>query len=162
MAGTQILTGANSYSGGTTIVSGTLQIGSGGTSGSIVGNVADNGTLAFNRSDDVSFAGVVSGSGALEQDGAGTLTLGGTNTYTGGTTVRSGTLSLMNARSAGTGTITLDDGTTLLFADGIDVANDLAIDGATTLEVASGTAMTAEELLSMNWFVEGVDGNIPQ
>ena len=44
-SGTLILTGANTYSGGTTISAGTLQIGNGGTTGSIAGNVADNGVL---------------------------------------------------------------------------------------------------------------------
>ena len=45
-AGTTILTGNNTYTGGTTISAGTLQLGNGGTTGSIVGNVIDNGTLA--------------------------------------------------------------------------------------------------------------------
>ena len=54
-AGTLTLTGSNSYAGGTTISAGTLQIGNGGTSGSITGNVANSGTLAFDRSDSVSF-----------------------------------------------------------------------------------------------------------
>jgi autotransporter-associated beta strand protein len=49
--GTAILTGNNTYSGGTTITAGTLQLGNGGATGSIIGNVADNGTLAFDRSD---------------------------------------------------------------------------------------------------------------
>ncbi|MFA1013685.1 autotransporter-associated beta strand repeat-containing protein, partial [Pseudomonas tremae] len=43
--GTTILTGTNTYTGGTTISGGTLQIGNGGTQGSIVGNVVDNATL---------------------------------------------------------------------------------------------------------------------
>ena len=58
-AGTLVLTATNTYAGGTTIGAGTLQLGNGGASGSILGNVADNGTLAFNRSDTVSFAGVM-------------------------------------------------------------------------------------------------------
>ena len=45
-----ILTGANTYSGGTTISAGTLQIGNGGTTGSIAGNIVDNAALIFNRS----------------------------------------------------------------------------------------------------------------
>ena len=40
-----ILTGDNTYTGGTTISAGTLQLGNGGTTGSIVGNVTDNGAL---------------------------------------------------------------------------------------------------------------------
>ena len=73
--GTLILTGNNTYTGGTTITAGTLQIGNGGTSGSIAGDVSDNGALAFDRSDSVTFGGVISGTGALVQKGSGTLTL---------------------------------------------------------------------------------------
>lgn len=90
--GTLVLTGANTYTGGTTISAGTLQIGNGGTSGSVLGNIANNGTLAFDRSDSVTFAGNISGTGLLTQSGIGTLTLTGTNTYTGGTTIQAGTL----------------------------------------------------------------------
>lgn len=98
-AGTLTLTGANTYIGGTTISTGTLQIGNGGATGSIVGNVTDNATLAFNRSDAVTFGGVISGSGGVNQIGSGTTTLTGTNTYTGTTIVSAGTLVLASAAS---------------------------------------------------------------
>jgi fibronectin-binding autotransporter adhesin len=89
--GTLILTGTNTYTGGTAIAAGsTLQVGDGGRSGSIVGNVANDGTLAFNRADTVVFGGDVTGAGALRQDGAGTLILIGNNTYSGGTTIAAG------------------------------------------------------------------------
>ncbi len=63
--GTLRLTGDNTYTGGTTISAGTLQLGNNGTTGSIQGDVVDNATLNFNRSDDLTFGGIVSGTGAL-------------------------------------------------------------------------------------------------
>ena len=91
--GTVILTGNSTYSGGTTIGAGNiLQLGDGGTTGWITGNVVALGTLAFNRSDDIVFAGSISGIGDISLTGPGAVTLTGSNSYTGGTTVTSGTL----------------------------------------------------------------------
>jgi len=90
--GTLILAGSNLYQGGTTITMGTLQLGDGGTSGSILGDVTNNGRLAFNRSDSSTFNGVISGSGGVDQIGSGTTILGAVNTYSGTTNVISGTL----------------------------------------------------------------------
>ena len=98
------LTGTNTYSGTTTINAGTLQIGSGGTSGSIgTANIANNATLRFNRSDAVTIANVIDGTGQFVQAGPGVLTLAGTNTYTGNTTVSAGTLKLGSATALPTG-----------------------------------------------------------
>jgi autotransporter-associated beta strand protein len=99
--GTMTLTGANTYTGGTTINTGILQIGNGGATGSIAGDVANNATLAFNRSDTLTLGGVISGAGALQQNGTGTLVLTGANTYTGTTTINSGTLQLGNGGTTG-------------------------------------------------------------
>lgn len=73
--GTLTLTGSNSYAGGTTIAAGTLRLGNGGTSGSILGNVANSGILAFNRSDMVTFGGTITGTGGVQQIGAGRTSL---------------------------------------------------------------------------------------
>jgi autotransporter-associated beta strand protein len=93
-SGTTILTGTNTYTGGTTITAGTLQLGNGGASGSVVGNIVDNGVLAINRSDNFILANTISGTGSLLQNGSGITRLTGTNTYTGGTTISAGTLQL--------------------------------------------------------------------
>ena len=90
--GTLVLTGDNTYSGGTTIASGILQLGDGGTSGSLVGDVTNSGALAFDRSDTMAFGGVISGSGAVAQIGSGTTILTGDSIYLGGTTIAAGTL----------------------------------------------------------------------
>ena len=86
--GTVILTGANSYSGSTTINDGTLQ----GDTTSLHGNITDNGILVFDQLAADSYSGVISGTGSLTKQGAGTLILTGTNRYSGGTTVSAGTL----------------------------------------------------------------------
>jgi fibronectin-binding autotransporter adhesin len=97
-AGTQILTGTNTFTGGSTISGGTLQVGGGGTSGTLgVGPINNDATLVFNRSDTIEISQVMGGSGILQQSGSGLLVLSGANTHTGNTVVDSGTL-LVNSQ----------------------------------------------------------------
>ncbi|WP_280114163.1 autotransporter domain-containing protein [Bosea sp. LC85] len=103
--GVATLTSANSYSGGTTISAGTLQIGDGGSAGSILGDIENNAALTFNRSGDIAFNGAISGSGGLRKLGTGTLTLTGVNTYSGGTQVSQGELRVDG--SLGSGALTV-------------------------------------------------------
>jgi len=100
-SGTLILTGSNTYTGGTTITGGTLQLGNGGTSGSITGDVVDNGTFAINRSDTFAFGGVISGTGTFAQIGPGTTTLTAANTYSGGTAINGGVLAVATDANLG-------------------------------------------------------------
>lgn len=119
-AGTLILTGSNTYTGQTTVIAsgGTLQIGNGGTSGTLGSgpvSLAGGTTLAFNRSDAYSAANTIFGAGAVTVQGGGTLTLTGTSLYTGGTTVIAGALAVNNAAGSatGSGTVTIQTGATL-------------------------------------------------
>ena len=100
--GSVTFTGANTYTGGTTIAAAaTLKLGVGGTSGSVAGNILDNGALVFNRSDIVTFNNVISGTGSLTQAGGGTLILDNVNTVSGQTTVAAGTLEVGDAAQPG-------------------------------------------------------------
>ena len=91
------LTGNSTHPSGTVINEGTLEVGNGGASGAIgTGDVTDNGVLVWNRSDDVAFGGVISGTGSLVKRGAGTLTLGAVHSYTGQTIVSNGTLVMVS------------------------------------------------------------------
>ncbi|MCL2878481.1 MAG: autotransporter-associated beta strand repeat-containing protein, partial [Acidobacteria bacterium] len=101
--GKLILSKDNAYTGPTSVSAGTLQIGNGGNTGSILGSIdtANNTTVAFNRSDAYTFGGNITGDGKVVQMGAGTLTLTGGmgNTFTGGTEIESGTLNIANSFS---------------------------------------------------------------
>ncbi len=141
-SGTLILTASNQYSGGTVVgTTSTLQIGNGGTGGGIAGNVTNNGTLAFNRSSSVTLGGAISGSGVVRQDGPGTLVLSGTNSYTGGTVVGAGILSVSADANLGgpTGALTLNGGTLLTTAS-FASARPVALAGPFgTISTAGGT-----------------------
>jgi autotransporter family porin len=143
-AGITILTGANSYTGSTTINAGTLQIGNGGTTGSVAGNITNNATLDFNRSDAVAYANVISGSGGLIKDGAGVATLTGANTYTGGTTIHAGTLQIGNGGTTGSVTGDIANNATLAFnrSDAVNYANVISGSGNLIKDGAGVTTLT--------------------
>jgi autotransporter-associated beta strand protein len=105
--GTLTIAGDATYTGGTTINGGAVVLGTGGTSGSVIGNIAfcanasdpscdstTNKVLAFNRSDVFTFGGTISGPGQVLQIGSGTTILSGVNTYSGPTQVDAGTLAV--------------------------------------------------------------------
>lgn len=102
-SGTTILTGTNTYSGATSITNGTLQIGDGTKSGSIAdtSNINNNGTFVINNPENTTISQVISGTGAVTQQGTGTTTLTGTNTYTGVTTINNGNLQIGSGTTDG-------------------------------------------------------------
>lgn len=121
-SGKLTLTGTNTYNGSTTISGGTLQLGNGGSNGSIATDVdvADGATLAFHPNADTDFHNLISGEGGVSTSGSVTLTLGANNTYSGGTTINGGTLTVVNTSGSGTGTgaVTINGGTVLQIGDG--------------------------------------------
>ncbi len=155
-AGVLTLTGSNVHLGGTTIATGILQIGDGGTEGSIVGNVLTNARFVFNRSDDVTFAGNTSGTGNLTKLGDGTLTLTGTNTHTGGTTVSFGTLQIGDGGTTGSVTGDIETNAVLVFNRSDSIEFDDTISGAGTLIKRGAGALT---LTAANTFTSGININ---
>ncbi|WP_265594500.1 autotransporter-associated beta strand repeat-containing protein [Haloferula sp. BvORR071] len=100
--GSLILSGTNPSTASLTVNAGALQVGTGGTTGTWAGSIVNNGSVAFNRSDNLTYNGVISGSGTFTKDGTGTLTLGGNSSYTGLTTVNAGALQIGAGAAAGT------------------------------------------------------------
>ncbi|WP_421917317.1 autotransporter domain-containing protein [Mesorhizobium sp.] len=149
-SGTQILTGANDFSGGAGISSGaTLQIGDGGTVGSLTSNVTNYGTLAFKRSDEVTYAGTITGPGGVTVGGGGTFIFTGANSGGNNATIASGTtLQLGNGGTTGwiggvgnfAGTITNDGA--LIYNRSNAVTWKGVFSGSGTIEQAGGNSLT--------------------
>ena len=135
--GTLTLSGVNTHSGPTSVTEGTLRIANIEALGSGSSFSLDNGTLSFavspsgalgdpsgslalgsnggvldvDAGQSLAISGVVSGSGALTKTGAGELSLAGTNTYTGSTTIDNGTLSVSGS-IGNTSRVSVSEGTT--------------------------------------------------
>ena len=113
-SGVLSLSGTNTYSGATVINSGSVQVGTGGSSGTLgAGAVLDMATLAFNRSDTYTNFNDIAGTGSVQQNGGGTLTLLGNLTYSGASVVNAGVLAFPKDH-----TFDVASGTTLNIAAG--------------------------------------------
>ena len=138
-SGTLLLSGDNTYAGTTTISSGTLQVGAGGTTGDIssTASVANNGVLIFNRSDATSFGAGISGSGAIVKSGVGVLTLSGNNTNSGSVEVNGGILLFSGADALSTNISSLSgaSGAVISVADGTTRTTQIA--GTLSLNASS-------------------------
>ena len=152
-AGTLVLSGANSYSGGTTLSQGTLQVGSGaadgstGTLGSGSVSSATGTSLVFNRHASTGTYTVnnsIGGGLALTQSGGNTIVLNGNNSYSGGTTISSGTLAVGSNSALGSGAVTLSGGELLGMANLNLSSGKLTFAASTTstLAAANGTTLT--------------------
>jgi len=167
--GTLILAATNTYSGGTTITTGTLQIGNGGTTGSVTGNITNNAALVFNRSNNLTFAGNITGNGTLAKQGAGTLTLTGNKSGTGTSTISAGTLRIGDGGTSGTfaGNITIQPTAVLIFdrsdttsySGNITGGGDLTKQGAGTLTLTGNSPLTGNlSVLAGTLTVDGILG----
>ena len=141
--------------GGTTILAaGTLNLGTGGFAGSIVTpTIANGGQIAANFTDTLTLAADISGTGKPTKSGTGTLTLKGTNTYLGGTTINGGTLAIFQDANLGaaSGALTFGGGT-LQAQAGFSTAR------AITLNAGGGTIDTNGNAVTASGLIGGVGG----
>jgi fibronectin-binding autotransporter adhesin len=146
------LAGANTYTGTTFVNAGTLQIGNGGTTGSIATSspvsIAAGGTLAFNRSDNfggVAFTNAISGAGSLTMT-SGTLAVAGANNsgFTGTVNANGGQMILDFSDASAPATSILPTGVALsMGGGGLQLTGKAATANAQTVNgftLASGTA----------------------
>ncbi|MFC4310350.1 autotransporter domain-containing protein [Steroidobacter flavus] len=136
------------------ILDGTLQLGDGGTSGSIIGDVLNNGTLAFNRSDALTHNGVISGTGSIRQSGTGTTILTASGSQASALDIQHGTLEIASGASLEAATTTIAAGATLRNA-----STFTATTGDNTFTLA-GTFIGNANLLDGNDQVEIADGAV--
>ncbi len=147
--GTQILTGTSTYTGVTTVNNGILQLGNGGTTGSIAGSSSIHlnsvtGTLRTNRSDSHEIHQAITGPGHLEiaNTGAGSTRLSSAaNNYSGTTTVTNGALQVGSAGvgRTGTGDVTAQTGSTIL-GTGFVQGSSFTAQSGSTIHAGDGTA----------------------
>ena len=168
--GTWTLSGANTYTGTTSVSAGTLRIGGSGTLGNVsagIGNYAGSITIASTRSlvyassAAQTLGGVISGTGGALSAEAGTLSLTGANTYTGATTVSGGTLLVNGSGSLAASAVTVNSGafggsgsigSTLSLLNSssfhvVDLADPLQVSG--TIDIYAGFGVN--NLVGIDW-----------
>ncbi|MBI5818327.1 MAG: autotransporter-associated beta strand repeat-containing protein [Verrucomicrobia bacterium] len=143
--GTVITTNNHFYLGGTFITaSNTLQVGDGGSSGSLgAGNIANNGTLVANRGDIYLLTNSMSGTGVLVQNGSGTLVLANkVFGNSGGLIANAGTTIISN--SFVRGGLTLSNSSTVVIVGGSNegLMGDYYQSGSTTQSPLSNAFTT--------------------
>ncbi len=142
-AGRLIVTGANTYSGTTTINAGTVEIAGTGSlgTGSVVNNSAIVTTGNTNMSNDIS------GTGSFTQAGSGTVTLSGNNSYSGGTTINAGATLMMGSGgstgSLGSGAVSNSGTLKINRADSLTLATPITGTGAVSKMQPSNVALAA-------------------
>lgn len=176
-SGTLTLSGANLYSGGTVIHSnstitvangtgdglgsgpvhiegGILRIGTGGTAGSLGGNDVDNnGALFFNRSDDLTFANLITGTGGITKQAANVVTLPTANEYTGVTAISAGALRVAHSSALGSPVSPDSDYSTSIPATAgahLQLANNVTLDETIQFSCKTGSLLTQPGILSVS------------
>ncbi len=169
--GTLVLTGTNTYSGGTAINGGTLQVSSDSNLGASSGGLSFNGgalnttasmatargitlnsgggTLSPDSGTTLTVSSTITGTGTLTKYGDGTLVLTGTNTHTGGTNINAGTVQISSNANLGdaSGTLAFNGGTLNTTAS-MSMARNVTLSGGGTFNTDASTTLTSSGAIS--------------
>jgi autotransporter-associated beta strand protein len=149
-SGSLLLTGANTYTGATTVSAGQLV----GNSSSLQGAITNNAAVTFDQVSDGTYAGLMSGTGSLTKAGVGILTLSAANNFSGGVFVEAGSLRLGHASALGSGTVIVSGG--VLDLNGFALDREITLSGGRL----TGLANVSAAFLDLSTDTPAVSGSV--
>lgn len=166
--------GDNNFTGGVTINNGALQIGNNDNAGNLpAGSVVNHGNLTFARSDSITVANSISGTGSFTQAGAGgTLLLSGGNSYAGNVLVTNNSTLVAGSASAlgaSSGNLIIASGSTfdlngyaspkpiIVSGAGVDGAGAIVDSGGAVYGIATSVTLAGNTTFSLQnrWDLTG-------
>jgi autotransporter-associated beta strand protein len=157
--GTLIING-NDFAGANTVNAGTLQLGTGGTTGATNSNITNNGVVVFRRSDDITFGNLISGTGMLVKVAGNMLTLANANTFSGDTQIAGGTLLLGTDLAIQSSTLDYNNLGGVLDFGNLTIATFGGLKGSQNLQLLNNTAGTIAFSVGANSQTTTYAGNL--
>ncbi len=128
-----------------------LTVGSLEGTGGTISMSSSSGTIGLTSGSlntDTEYTGAITGAGKLTKVGSGTLTLSGSSTYSLGTYIQAGAISISANNNLGTGDIEINTATLKTTTSSFSMGNDIALNGSGTLDIDNGITTTLSGTIS--------------